>query len=226
MSGLSACGARGRAKDREGVFRKNLSSTPRIAENTTSKGQMTAMMLQAKEPADGELAARASEGDRDAFGALVERHYDFVYRVAFRFAGRRDDAEDIAQEVCARLGKAIRGYRGGSAFTTWLYAIVANASRDFLRGRTRDAARAQAYRAHSLIDGEAGAEAEADPAEALWAAVRQLPDKQCQALTLVYGEGLSHADAAEMMAVAEPTVSWHIHEAKKRLKAHLGAEGE
>lgn len=186
---------------------------------------MTAMMLQAKEPADGELAERAKDGDRGAFGVLVERHYDFVYRVAFRFAGRRDDAEDIAQEVCARLGKAIRSYRGGSAFTTWLYAIVANASRDFLRGRARETDRAAAYRAHALIDASSGSEAEDDPAEALWAAVRELPDKQCEAVTLVYGEGLSHADAAELMAVAEPTVSWHIHEAKKRLKAHLGAEG-
>jgi RNA polymerase sigma-70 factor (ECF subfamily) len=189
---------------------------------------MTAMMLQAKEPADAELAVRASEGDGSAFGALVERHYDFVYRIAFRFAGRRDDAEDIAQEVCARLGRAIRGYRGGSAFTTWLYAIVANASRDHLRKGVRDADRAAAYRAHALIESDlAVREAEeADPVEALWAAVRQLPDKQCQAVTLVYGEGLSHAGAAELMAVAEPTVSWHIHEAKKRLKAHLGAEGE
>lgn len=186
---------------------------------------MTAMMLQAKEPADGELAARASGGDRAAFGTLVERHYDFVYRVAFRFAGRRDDAEDIAQEVCARLGKAIRGYRGGSAFTTWLYAIVANASRDFLRRRVRDSDGAAAYRTQAVIDGD-GSETVADPAEALWEAVRQLPDKQCQAVTLVYGEGLSHAQAAELMAVAEPTVSWHIHEAKKRLKAHLAAAGD
>ncbi len=189
---------------------------------------MTVMMLQAKEPADGDLAARASTGDRTAFGMLVERHYDFVYRVAYRFAGRRDDAEDIAQEVCARLGRAIRSYRGGSAFTTWLYAIVANASRDFLRGRAREAKGAEGYRAQALIDSDAGngGEQDADPAEALWEAVRELPDKQCQAVTLVYGEGLSHADAAELMAVAEPTVSWHIHEAKKRLKAHLGAEGE
>jgi RNA polymerase sigma-70 factor, ECF subfamily len=187
---------------------------------------MTAMMLQTKEPADGELAALASGGDRSAFGALVERHYDFVYRVAFRFAGRRDDAEDIAQEVCARLGRAIRGYRGGSAFTTWLYAIVANASRDFLRKSARESMRTKAYHAEALIDGETSAEADADPTDALWAAVRELPDKQCQAVTLVYGEGLSHADAAELMAVAEPTVSWHIHEAKKRLKALLSAAGD
>ena len=185
---------------------------------------MTVMMLQAKETADGELAALASRGDRSAFSALVERHYDFVYRIAYRFVGSRDDAEDIAQEVCARLGRAIRGYKGGSAFTTWLYAIVANASRDFLRRTAREALRTAAYRAETLIDGGPGTET--DPADALWAAVRQLADKQRQAVTLVYGEGLSHAEAAEMMAVAEPTVSWHIHEAKKRLKAHLATAGD
>ncbi|TIO87361.1 MAG: sigma-70 family RNA polymerase sigma factor, partial [Mesorhizobium sp.] len=65
-----------------------------------------------------------------------------------------------------------------------------------------------------------------DPAEALWAAVRMLPDKQRDAVLLVYGEGLSHAAAAEVMAISEATVSWHIHEAKKRLKLLMRSAGE
>ena len=60
----------------------------------------------------------------------------------------------------------------------------------------------------------------------LWAAVRQLPDKQRDAVTLVYGEGLSHADAADVMGLAEPTVSWHVHEAKKRLKQMMASAGD
>jgi RNA polymerase sigma-70 factor, ECF subfamily len=168
------------------------------------------------------LAARAREGDRAAFAALVERHYDFIHRVAFRLTGRRDDAEDVAQEVCVRLGKAVAGYRGSAAFTTWLYAIVLNAARDQMRKSARESAKAEAFGLHTLVSGEA-AEDPDDPVEALWAAVRKLPDKQREAVTLVYGEGLSHAEAADVMAVAEPTVSWHVHEAKKRLKAQLGA---
>jgi RNA polymerase sigma-70 factor (ECF subfamily) len=57
-------------------------------------------------------------------------------------------------------------------------------------------------------------------------AVRKLPDKQREAVLLVYGEGLSHADAADAMGSAEATVSWHIHEAKKRLKQLLRSAGE
>jgi RNA polymerase sigma-70 factor (ECF subfamily) len=174
---------------------------------------------------DAELIGRARNGDRDAFGALLERHYDFVYRVAWRWCGHRSDAEDIAQEVCVRLGRAIRDYRGGGAFTTWLYAMALNAVRDLKRKSAREAARAEAYVTHALIAGEAGG-AEDDPAESLWAAVRELPSRQRDAVLLVYGEGLSHADAGAAMAVSETTVSWHIHEAKKRLKQLLRESGE
>ena len=78
--------------------------------------------------ADGELVAGARAGDRDAFAALVERHYRFIFRVAFRWCGSEPDAEDIAQEVCIKLGRAIRNYRGSGAFTTWLYALTLNAA--------------------------------------------------------------------------------------------------
>ncbi|RVD41852.1 RNA polymerase sigma factor, partial [Mesorhizobium sp. M4B.F.Ca.ET.019.03.1.1] len=93
-----------------------------------------------------------------------------------------------------------------------------------MRKSARDTRKAEAYGAYALIAGEA-AEPE-DPAEALWAAVRKLPDKQRDAVLLVYGEGLSHADAAEALAISETTVSWHIHEAKKRLKTLMRSAGE
>ena len=182
---------------------------------------MTALMMEEKVP-DMELARNAADGDRASFAALVERHYGFIFRVAYRLTGHRADAEDVAQDVCARLGRAIRGYRGGSAFTTWLYAIVVNAVRDAGRRQARDEARADAWGTHALIDGEAAPEPE-DAAEALWRAVLTLPPKQREAVTLVYGEELSHADASELMGCTEATVSWHIHEAKKRLRQIMSA---
>ncbi|ESY97369.1 RNA polymerase sigma factor [Mesorhizobium sp. LNHC229A00] len=184
-----------------------------------------AMMLDESEASDAELIGRAKGGDREAFGKLLERHYDFVYRAAYRWCGRKADAEDIAQEVCVRLGKAIRDYRGGGAFTTWLYTMTMNAARDTMRKTQRETVKTEAYGIHALISGEGPAEGE-EPTEALWAAVRQLPDKQRDAVMLVHGEGLSHAAAAEAMAISETTVSWHIHEAKKRLKTLMRSAGE
>ena len=184
-----------------------------------------AMMLDNTEASDADLIGLARGGDRQAFGELVERHYDFVFRVAWRWCGSKADAEDIAQEVCARLGRAIRDYRGGGAFTTWLYAMTLNAARDCRRKAARETAKTEAFGVHALIAGEIDAEPD-DQAETLWSAVRKLPDKQRDAVLLVYGEGETHAVAAEAMAISEATVSWHIHEAKKRLKVLMRPAGE
>ncbi len=57
---------------------------------------------------DSELAKRAAAGDRASFAALVERHYDRVYRLAWRWSGAATHAEDIAQDVMVKLATAIR----------------------------------------------------------------------------------------------------------------------
>lgn len=185
------------------------------------------MMLKEAEATDPELIGRAQRGDRQAFAVLVERHYDFIHRLAWRWCGERADAEDIAQDVCVQLGRAIRAFRGDGAFTTWLYAVTLNVARDHGRKRRREAGKAAAFAVHALVAGEPAEEPLAeDPAAALWAAVRKLPEKQRDAVLLVYGEGLAHAQAAEAIGCAEATVSWHIHEAKKRLKALMLPAGE
>lgn len=174
---------------------------------------------------DEDLIAHAKAGDREAFAELVGRHYDFVFRVAWKWCGRKTDAEDIAQEVCARLGRSIRSFAGQGAFTTWLYALTLNVARDHGRKVLRESRKAAAFGVHAAAFGEAMPEPD-ERADALWEAVRKLPDKQREAVLLVYGEELSHGDAAEIMGCAEPTVSWHIHEAKKRLKVLMRQAGE
>jgi RNA polymerase sigma-70 factor (ECF subfamily) len=185
---------------------------------------MTATFWQEGETSDSELVRRARYGDEAALTVLVERHYDFVYRVAYRWCGKRVDAEDIAQEVCVRLGRTILSFKGSGALKTWLYSLTVNAGRDLNRKNRREMAKAEAYAIHALTIGES--DSTSDPAEALWGAVRQLPDKQREAVLLVYGEGLSHSAAAETMGCAEATVSWHIHEAKKRLKQSMRSAEE
>lgn len=191
-----------------------------LAESETPEGGTDAS-------SDGALAGRAASGDRVAFAVLVERHYDFVFRVAFRWCGNRANAEDIAQEVCVRLGKAVGNFKGESRFTTWLYALTINAARDLMRKTRRESVKAEAWGVHNALFGEA---AEADDSEerisALWQMVHQLPDKQRDAVLLVYGEGLSHGDTSDVMGCAETTVSWHIHEAKKRLRQLVQQAGE
>ncbi len=102
-----------------------------------------AMMLAEGEASDAELIGLARAGDRRAFAMLVERHYDFIHRVAWRWCGNRADAEDVAQDVCARLGKAIRSFKGEGAFTTWLYALTLNACLLYTSPSPRDRTRSR-----------------------------------------------------------------------------------
>jgi RNA polymerase sigma-70 factor, ECF subfamily len=170
-----------------------------------------------------EVIRRACAGDRQAFGQLVAEHYDRIYRLAWRFAGTRDRAEDIAQDVVVKLAGAIRGFRGDAAFSTWLFRLVYTTATDSLR---------RGQKLH-LVDPVKLAEmtetADTETPEThqlgreLWAAVRALPPQQRDAVTLVYGEDMNHADAAKIMGCTEKTVSWHLHEAKKRLRTQLEA---
>lgn len=173
-----------------------------------------------EEAPDLSLALLAARGDRMAFSELVERHYDYIFRVACKWTGKRSDAEDVAQDVCIKLATAIRSFDGRAAFTSWLYRVVLNAVRDMQRARMRRGRTADRY-AEVAPDEELPDQEDATAMSEIWAAVRRLPDQQRDAVLLVYAEDMSHAQAGEIMGCKETTVSWHIHEAKKTLRGLL-----
>ena len=169
---------------------------------------------------DNILVNRAKAGDRLAFAQLLEDHYDFIFRTACKWSGRKSDAEDIAQEVCIKLATAIQSFDGRSAFSSWLYRVTVNMVRDLQRSSSR---RSKNIDAFSLVhpEDDPGNQEESTTAKELWRAVSELPEKQREAIMLVYAEDMNHADAAEIMGCKEATVSWHIHEAKKTLRGLL-----
>lgn len=176
-------------------------------------------------PTDQDLALKAASGDRVAFATLLDRHYDRFYGLAWRFLGSRTDAEDVAQDVCVKLATAIRSFRGEAEFTTWAWRITYHAAADKRRSTTRmqpvDPADIAAL-AERPAEGDAASILEA---KELWASVHRLPEQQRDAVILVYGEDMSHAEAACVMGCTEKTVSWHLHAARKRLKAMLDDSG-
>lgn len=174
---------------------------------------------------DAELAARAAGGCRSSFAMLIERHYDRIFRLAWRWSGSKPAAEDIAQDVCVKLAGALATFRGEAAFSTWLHRIAFTTTTDHLRAAQRTFALEPSDMAR-LIDGAApeAADTSVENAE-LWNAVRNLPVQQRDAVLLVYGEDMSHEEAAGLMGCSTKTVSWHLHEARKSLKLRLQAVG-
>ena len=176
------------------------------------------------EHTDEVLVRRACAGERGAFSALIERHYDRIYRIGVRVLNDDAAAEDLAQEVCTGLVAKLGSFRGDSRFSTWLYRVVVNAALDAMR---RNGARQRSERDYA----ETGALAHADNAarveQSVW--LRQtlcrLPEDLRVTVVLVLEEGLQHAEAGEVLGVSEATVSWRMHQVRKHLRA-LAAEDE
>ena len=166
---------------------------------------------------DEELVRRAQTGDPVAFRELLGRHYALIYKIAFAWSGRREDAQDIAQEVCLVLAMRLAGYRGESSFKTWLYRVTLNTAKDWIKGAGRHGARERPLDlADAVVAAEPGPERRA-LGQDLWRVLESLPAKIKAAVILVCCEGLSHRQAAQALNCAETTVSWRLHRARKDL---------
>jgi len=171
---------------------------------------------------DRALLARHLDGDRDAFGELVQRHRDRLWRVALRTLGDPEDAADAVQDALLSAYRAAASYRGDAAVTTWLHRIVVNACLDLGRRRAvRPTVPLEDASPPAVPDDTAAR----DTANDVVAALRRLPVEQAAALVLVDVEGFPVADAAEMLEVPVGTVKSRCARGRARLAELLGDNG-
>jgi len=165
--------------------------------------------------------AGARRGDAAAFAELVRAIRPLIFRWACVDSGDPDDAEDITQEVLVRVYRGLHTYHEGSSFTTWLYQIARNVGLD---GKRKWARRRRLWEAGGPSPGEV---ADDGPEEAFVRGevsaivrtfVRELPQRQRQALDLVDLQGHSPTEAGEMLALDPVTVRTHLHRARRRLR--------
>ncbi len=166
---------------------------------------------------DESLAFAAANGDAAAFSSLVERHYDGLFRLAFRLTGARAEAEDLTQDICAALPAKLDGFRGSAKFTTWLWRVAVNAAHDRRRRAATHARHADGWGDWEKNRRAANDDA-AEAADWLEQTMRALPDDLRDTLALVLDER-THAETAQILGVSEGTISWRISEAKKHLRA-------
>lgn len=179
---------------------------------------------------DGQLVEAARRGDREAFGALVERHQRRVFNLARALTnGCDDEAEDLAQEVFIRAFRGIRRFRGESAFTTWLHRIVVNtfrsrqsrrslwARRLRLDGDVVDTLDLEDARSAGTVD----VEDQFARRDAIDRALAGLPPDLRMAVTLRDIEGLEYREIAEVTGVPIGTVESRIFRGRQRLRVAL-----
>ncbi len=174
---------------------------------------------------DFTLVQKANKGDKRAFSLLLERHYDLIYRIGFRMLQNQADAEDLAQDICVSLAGKLQSFQGQSKLTTWLYQVTMNSARDFLRRRVTIAKIHGEFA--DLQDLQKGAEAQQkDDVEWAYNAINSMPEDLRETALLIVAEGLSHAEAGEVLNVKEATVSWRMMKVREHLKALVGEEAK
>ncbi|HKY35696.1 MAG TPA: sigma-70 family RNA polymerase sigma factor [Polyangiaceae bacterium] len=185
------------------------------------------------ERTDRELVTAAREGDTEAFGLLVRRHQRRVYRLAVHLLKSGAEAEDVTQDTFVRAYGALDRFDGRSEPFTWIYRICVNLSLNALRSRkTRRAASPDDPRIEGLLidnrpAGGSPARSSSDKqlGRALVEGIDELSDTLRTTLVLVCIDGLSHAEAGEVLGCPEGTVAWRVHEARKKLRAMLSERG-
>jgi len=185
------------------------------------------------ERTDRELVTAAREGDAEAFGLLVRRHQKRVYRLAVHLLKSGAEAEDVTQDTFVRAYGALDRFDGRSEPFTWIYRICVNLSLNALRSRkTRRASSPDDPRIEGLLvdhrpAGASPARSSADKqlGRALVEAIDELSDTLRTTLVLVCIDGLSHAEAGEVLGCPEGTIAWRVHEARKKLRGMLSERG-
>lgn len=173
-----------------------------------------------------ELIRRAQAGNADAFESLLETRYDTLYRFAFKWCGNKADAEDVAQQACIKLARSISQFRFESQFTSWLYRLVINCAKDWQKSQARHESEHHeiveesddGLENHSLHSVNNHAENTIYLQQVL-RLLGTMAEGFKETALLVHAEGLSHAEAAEVLGVKESTISWRLHEMRKQLQS-------
>jgi RNA polymerase sigma-70 factor (ECF subfamily) len=167
---------------------------------------------------DMELVDMSLSGNERAFENLVERHYLTVYGLSYKWCRIKEDAEEIAQEVFVKLTRKLNTFNSKSSFKTWLYRVTINTAKDYYRKNATRRAYESAFADEQHHNNPGNPPSDTIAARQAYAAIDKLPEKQKGALMLVVSEGLSHKEAAEVLGCSETTISWRIHQARKKLK--------
>jgi RNA polymerase sigma-70 factor, ECF subfamily len=175
----------------------------------------------ADDAVDAALVERVRGGDVDACDELVRRHMRRAHAVAYRLLGHAEDAEDLVQDAFIQALDRIGSFDSARPFAPWFFRILTNRGLNMRQSR--------ALRAVSEIPDDTAShgdspEQSAERAELrgrLREAVATLPGRQQLIVQLFEIDGWTSAEIARTLGISDGTVRWHVHEARRTLRAAL-----
>jgi len=182
--------------------------------------------------ADQILVERVQRGDKQAFGLLVSKYQRRLMRLISRLVRDPAEVEDVAQEAFIKAYRALPGFRGESAFYTWLYRIGINAAKNYLAAKGRRAPTTSEFdseEAENFDDGEQLRDINT-PDRLLMskqigatvnAAMDALPEDLREAIVLREIDGMSYEEIAQIMDCPIGTVRSRIFRAREAISEKL-----
>ena len=166
---------------------------------------------------DPRTLRRAREGDLDAFEDLVRQYQADVWRFAFQLTRDRALAEDVTQDAFLRAFRFLKGFRGDSRFSSWLFRIARNCAIDTMRSRREQLEAEQPDRAIP-----SGVEYRVE----LQAALDAVGEDHREPFLLIEVFGLSYQETADVLGVRVGTVKSRMHRARKAMIGALASDDE
>lgn len=184
-------------------------------------GQRFPRTVRISAESEAQLIAKARQGDRNAFGALVVAHAPMVRRMTRAVLRHAADADDAAQDAFLSAWNALDRFQPSQALGPWLARIAVNAARDLVRRRrVRTTEPVPFDRADSGLRPDQVADRRVT-GERLDAALSTLPERQRVVLVLFEVEGYAHSEIGQLLGVPEGTVRSELFHAKRKLRELL-----
>lgn len=171
------------------------------------------------------LIERVQNGDKQAFNFLVIKYQNKVCNLISRYVSNSGDIPDVAQEAFIKAYRALPGFRGESAFYTWLYRIAVNTAKNYLVAQGRrppvsdiDAEDAENYETGGVLKEISNPEnllLSEQLKKVVFSTINSLPDDLKTAITLREIDGLSYEEIAEVMKCPVGTVRSRIFRARE-----------
>jgi RNA polymerase sigma factor (sigma-70 family) len=185
-----------------------------------------------RENTDTELLAAARDGNKDAFGYLVERYQHMTERIAQRMVGNAYIAQELAQEAVLQAYLSLDRLRNDGRFASWLYGITLNVCRTYLRSQKIDVRSLEALMGGMLIEPSLLSESVIDPlalaeehevAQVILHSVYALSPAEREATLLFYYAQFRLSEIAVILGISVVAVKGRLHKARKQLKEDLSA---
>lgn len=181
-----------------------------------------------REPSDETLMSALADGDLPALDELMLRWQTPLRAFLFRHLQNEADALDLAQETFVRIYRHRERYRSGARFTTWMFQIALNLTRDHARKHQRRRTDSLEAAPPAVVAGLAApgsapdaAARRAEEIAAVRAAIAALPEDLREVLVLFEYEEKSHAEIAEIVATSRKSVETRLYRARDKLRASL-----